>query len=82
MKSLGAVNLRYKMLPLVVTYNVASITKMGYKDSNNNEIFSKFKELVVKMIEKNKLWLHKVLKLLLHLLMIQLHRLSSTLWVL
>ena len=40
-KSLGDVNARYEMLPLAVTYNVASITKMGYKDSNNNGIFIK-----------------------------------------
>ena len=29
------------MLPLVVTYNMASIAKMGYKDNNNNRIFVK-----------------------------------------
>ena len=28
-KSLGIINARYEMLPLAVSYNVASITKMG-----------------------------------------------------
>ena len=29
------------MIPVVVTYNLASIAKMGYKDTDNNEIFIK-----------------------------------------
>ena len=42
-KSLGAVNPRYEMLPLDVTYNVAPIAKIGYKDSNNNRVFVKIR---------------------------------------
>ena len=41
MKSLGTVNARYEMLLLVVSYNVASITKTGYKDRNNDGNFVK-----------------------------------------
>ena len=29
------------MILIVVTYNLASITKMGYKDTDNNGIFVK-----------------------------------------
>ena len=29
------------MIPIVVTYNLAFIAKMGYKDKDNNEIFVK-----------------------------------------
>ena len=29
------------MIPLAITYNVASITKIGYKDHNSNDIFKK-----------------------------------------
>ena len=42
-KSLGTLNTRYEMIPLAVTYNVASIIKMGYKDHNSNGIFVKVK---------------------------------------
>ena len=38
-KSLGDVNARYEMLPLVVSYIVASITMVGYRDSNNDGNF-------------------------------------------
>ena len=31
------------MLPLAITYNVASITKMGYRDHDNNGIFVKIR---------------------------------------
>ena len=44
-KSLGIVNPRNEMLPLVVTYNVASIAKMGYNDNNNNGIFFKIQRV-------------------------------------
>ena len=40
-KSLGTLNARYDMIPLAVTYNMASITKIGYKDHNSNGIFVK-----------------------------------------
>ena len=42
-KTLGTLNVRYEMIPLAITYNVASITKMGYKDHKNNGIFVKVK---------------------------------------
>ena len=42
-KTLGTLNVRYEMIPLAITYNVASITKMGYKDNNSNGIFMKVK---------------------------------------
>ena len=29
------------MIPIVVTYNLTSIAKIGYKDKDNNEIFVK-----------------------------------------
>ena len=45
MKSLGTVNARYKMLSLVVSYNVASITKMGYKDRKNDSNFVKIRSV-------------------------------------
>ena len=40
-KSLGTLNARYEMIPLAITYNVASITRIGYKDNNSNGIFVK-----------------------------------------
>ena len=40
-KSLGTLNVSYEMILLVVTYNVASITKISYKDNNKNGIFVK-----------------------------------------
>ena len=40
-KSLGIVQPKYEMIPIIVTYNLASITKMGYKDKDNNGIFVK-----------------------------------------
>ena len=40
-KTLGTQNLRHELLPIAVTYNLASITKMGYKDNNINGIFVK-----------------------------------------
>ena len=43
-KSLGTLNERYEMIPLTVTYNVALITKMSYKDHNSNGIFVKVRE--------------------------------------
>ena len=49
-KSLGILNARYEMIPLAITYNAVSITKMGYKDNNSNGIFMRLEELVVKMI--------------------------------
>ena len=42
-KTLGPLNSKYELLPIAVTYNLASITKMGYKDNNNNGIFVKIK---------------------------------------
>ena len=45
MKSLGTINARYEMLPLVVSYNVALITKMGYKDRNNDGNFVKIRSV-------------------------------------
>ena len=41
--TLGPLNSRYKLLPITVTYNLAFITKMGYKGNNNNEIFVKIR---------------------------------------
>ena len=38
-KSLGIVQPKYEMIPIAVTYNLASITKMGYRDKDNNGIF-------------------------------------------
>ena len=32
---------KYELIQIAVTYNLASIAKMGYKDTNNNEIFVK-----------------------------------------
>ena len=32
---------KYEMIPIVVTYNLAFIAKMGYNDTNNNGIFVK-----------------------------------------
>ena len=32
---------KYELILIAVTYNLASITKMDYKDTNNNEIFVK-----------------------------------------
>ena len=40
-KSLGIVQPKYEMIPIVVTYNLASIAKMSYKDKDNNGIFVK-----------------------------------------
>ena len=42
-KTLGTLNARYEVIPLAVTYYVASITKIGYKDNNSNGIFMKVK---------------------------------------
>ena len=42
-KSLGNLSLMYEMLPLAVAYNVASITKIGYRDHDNNGIFVKIR---------------------------------------
>ena len=39
-KTLGTLNLRYELFPIAVTYNLASIVKIGYKD-NSNGIFVK-----------------------------------------
>ena len=60
-KSLGIVNVRYEMLLLVVSYNVASITKMGYK-----VILLKFEVLVMLIMMKIKLLQHKMLLFMLH----------------
>ena len=35
-KSLGIVQPKYEMIQIAVTYNLASIAKMGYKDKDNN----------------------------------------------
>ena len=32
---------KYELIPIAVTYNLASIAKMGYKDTDNNGIFVK-----------------------------------------
>ena len=32
---------KYELISIAVTYNLASIAKMGYKDTDNNEIFIK-----------------------------------------
>ena len=42
-KTLGPLNSRYELLSIAVTYNLASITKMGYKNNNNNGIFVKIR---------------------------------------
>ena len=43
-KTLGIVQLKYEMIPIAVTCNLASIVKMGYKDKNNNMIFVKVRD--------------------------------------
>ena len=40
-KSLEILQPKYGMILITLTYNLASIAKMGYKDINNNEIFVK-----------------------------------------
>ena len=40
-KSLGIVQPKYEITPIAITYNLAFITKMGYKDKDNNETFVK-----------------------------------------
>ena len=40
-KSLEILQAKYEIISIVVTYNLASIAKMGYKDTNNNGIFVK-----------------------------------------
>ena len=40
-KTLGIVQPKYEMIPIVVTYNLASIFEMGYKDKDNYRIFVK-----------------------------------------
>ena len=40
-KSLGIMQPKYEMIPIAVTYNLASIAKMRYKDKDNNKIFVK-----------------------------------------
>ena len=40
---MGPLNSRYELLLIAISYNLASITKMGYKDNNNNGIFVKIK---------------------------------------
>ena len=40
-KSLQLLQPKYEMILIAITYNLASIAKMGYKDTNNNEIFIK-----------------------------------------
>ena len=35
---------KYELIQITVTYNLASIAKMGYKDTDNNEIFVKVRE--------------------------------------
>ena len=38
-KTLGIMQPKYEMISFAVTYNLAYITKMGYKDKDNNGIF-------------------------------------------
>ena len=46
-KTLGTLNPRYELFPIVVTYYLASIAKMGCKDNNNNNAtFVKVREVV------------------------------------
>ena len=40
-KSLGIVQPKYEMILIAITYNLAFIAKMGYKDKDNNGIFVK-----------------------------------------
>ena len=40
-KTLGIVHPKYQMILIAVTYNMASIANMGYKDKDNNGIFVK-----------------------------------------
>ena len=40
-KSLQLLQPKYELISIVVTYNLASIAKMGYKDTENNRIFVK-----------------------------------------
>ena len=35
-KSLGSLNPKYELIPIVVTYNLGSIAKMRYKDPNHD----------------------------------------------
>ena len=45
MKSLSTINARYKMLLLVISYNVGSITKIRYKDRSNDGNFVKIRSV-------------------------------------
>ena len=40
-KSLDILQPKYEMIPITITYNLASIVKMGYRDKDNNGIFVK-----------------------------------------
>ena len=40
-KTLGPLNPKYELLSIAVSYNLASIIKMGYKNTDNNGIFVK-----------------------------------------
>ena len=40
-KSLQLLQPKYELIQIAVTYNLASIAKMGYKDTDNNGIFVK-----------------------------------------
>ena len=40
-KSLQLLQPKYELISIPVTYNLASIAKMGYKDTENNRIFVK-----------------------------------------
>ena len=40
-KSLQLLQPKYELISIVVIYNLASIAKMGYKDTDNNGIFNK-----------------------------------------
>ena len=40
-KYLGILQPKYEMILIAVTYNLASITKMVYKDKDNSKIFDK-----------------------------------------
>ena len=45
-KSLGNLSPRYKKVPFAITYNLVLITKMGYRDHDNDGIFVKVRGVI------------------------------------
>ena len=65
---------KYKMVPFAVKYNLGSITKIGYRDHDNDDIFVKVRGVVDKDDDGEEQAPEcKILKLQLHKLKIWLH---------